>query len=137
MLDPRLATQKHQNAVVYSRDVTSFSLVLRGSDGSYAHTDTGHYMLVKKARMEQGLARRPGASAELDHPLVGKVLIDRSGTTYTVVKVCQDWWYGRFLRALLEHDGSHRTCVIESPTCMDPGIREQADKFARDFLPQA
>lgn len=101
----------------------------------FSFFDYEHWQKVKQARAEQGLNRLSELDrARPDHPLVNKLITKKeSGEAWNVVSVKEDWWYGRFLTALLERNGSHTLCMIENISCIDPGILQNLDKFKREF----
>lgn len=82
----------------------------------YSCFDANHWHRVKKARQEQGLNRLSHeASLRPNHALTNSVLRNKkTGEQWSVVSVREDWLYGRFLVALLERNGSHRTCFVEN-----------------------
>ncbi len=100
----------------------------------YSFFDIDHWRAVKKARQEQGLNRLDGKLRRMNHPMVGVQLVQKpTNQVYTVESVSEDWWYGRFLTAKLDLNGSHRVCVIENISCVDNGIQAQLDIFQEEF----
>ena len=101
----------------------------------YSHFDAAHWFRVKRARAELGLNRisdaeklRPNhhlANATLEHIPTGEY--------WKVVFVREDWWMGRYLTAMLEKDGSHRTVVVANYTCEQPDVLNQLCEFNQDF----
>lgn len=133
---PQPVTAVHHseaNGVHFEHTHFGSDVEVRGSDGSYCGWNLTHYLAVKAARAELPDARSRG-SHSVPHEAVGKELVDvTTGLTYTVEKVITNWWRGRFLVGMLVRDGSHRQCVLENQSCLDPAIQAQAKEFGLVF----
>lgn len=123
-----------QPGVMYEQTRKDFNLEVRGSDGSFFATNVEHYFQVKSARNSQGIAKRTRLGTPVSHALTGSYVVQKSnGTAFLVEQVYQDWWFGRFLVAVLSHNGSHRTCVVENISSIDSGVIEQLQQFGNEF----
>lgn len=101
----------------------------------YSHFDPVHWSKVSAARRDQGLALSPARGQTLPgHRLAGASLVEReTGHVYRVEKVYQDWYNGWFVTALIERNGSHGTCVVDSISCRDAGMLAALADFERRF----
>jgi hypothetical protein len=105
---------------------------------AFSHFDLDHWLKVKAERARQGLVAKTERGAEaVDHFLKGKTVLDTaSHRAYIVESVQKDWFQGWFLVALLNHNGSHRICVVDSLTCQAPSIQRAHAQFEEGFKVQ-
>jgi hypothetical protein len=124
-----------RNGVEYEVKFLQGDVEERGKDGSFSAWGLNHYLRVKAARDKEVTIRPEPSARELQHPLVGKTLWSReTGTAYRVEKVKENWWRGKFLMALLANESqSHRQCMVENLSCVDPSIVEQIAQFSNTF----
>ena len=108
------------------------------SGTAFSHFDLDHWLRVKAERARLGITRRVETDLELpNHPLVGQTLVDQTtGRTYRVERVKKDWFHGWFLTALLNNDGSHRMCVVETMSCTEPAVLRQLAGYQESFAPR-
>lgn len=100
----------------------------------FSYFDQAHWHKVRAVRRQLGIVSRSEVGDRVSHPLVGKNVLDRtSGETYQVESVKKDWLQGWFYTALLSVNGSHRVCLIENKSCVNPGIVEEIEKFSQNF----
>jgi hypothetical protein len=124
-------TTVERNGVQYEFEMQGFRASLRGADGSFSGWNLEHWFQVKEMREKQGV-KLP--SKAVQHPLVGKTMVDTTtGQRYVVEKVVRNWWFGTFLVAVLNANGSHRTCHVENVDCVNPIISAQIRKFQKEF----
>jgi len=100
----------------------------------FSQFNLDHWMKVKAERSRLGLARDPQRGPQEAHPLLGKSVVDtRTGQRYLVERVSRDWFKGWFLVALMQCNGSHRTCVVSNLSCHDEGVLNQLADFKTHF----
>lgn len=105
---------------------------------AYSHFNLDHWLKVKAERHRQGIVDKTARGEQVAHALTGKRIVDKTtNKTYVVEQVKKDWLQGWFLTALMECNGSHRVCVVDSLSCADESIQRAANFFNDSFqLPQ-
>lgn len=101
----------------------------------YSFFNADHWLRVKKVRQAAGLNSLPETDrVRPNHRLAHATLHQVStGIQWKVQVIREDWWLGRYLTAILEHNGSHRTCVVENFTCEAPDVIRLLGEFNSDF----
>jgi hypothetical protein len=99
------------------------------------HFDVQHWNRVKKARADLGLNKIPAETTlRPSHRLANASVYHReTKTTWAVTAVREEWLLGRYLTATLEHNGVHRTCVVELISCEDAEIIQKLGEFNTEF----
>jgi hypothetical protein len=62
---------------------------------------------------------------ELDHPLKGKEIVGPRGERYKVVKVFEEFFFGRFIKLLVVENASRTVLFWEALTEVPDAISEQ------------
>jgi len=79
---------------------------------------------VQKARKEAGLPQ-PEYSIEIDHPMVGRRVVDlTNGREYLVERVHKLWHWGWYTCLLLNHNGSHGMRFWDNLSSGDAFVQE-------------
>ncbi len=101
---------------------------------SFSHFDLDHWFKVKAERSRLGINRTAQRTADEPHSLNGREVVDtRTGERYIVERVYRDWFKGWFVAALLQRNGSHRTCVVDNVACHDESVLSQLADFKTHF----
>ena len=96
--------------------------------------DHDHWLVVRAERSRLGLPQDARRGVDEPHPLTGKIVVDtRTDERYVVERVYRDWFKGWFQTALLNRNGSHRTCVVGNLSCHDEGVLDRLADFKTHF----
>lgn len=99
---------------------------------TYQFFDALHWKRVREVRRQLNPVGTP--PPKVSHPLVGTTLKStRFDHTYLVESVQVDWRNGRFLRAMLNMQGSHRVVLVKNISSTDQEILDQIARFGEEF----
>lgn len=122
-----------QNGVTYEHTYFGSHMQVRGSDGSFSEYFNDHYSRVRRTRDELGM-KHVSHSQKIDHLFVGKKIVEKeTQKIYEVQSVSKQWWRGWHLVALVCHNGSHGTRVIENISSIDPTIIQSLEEFHQEY----